>query len=147
MAKTPKVVGLQKLISQMQAKGKAHFKGLHRGLRKGVLLLLRESQKLVPHWQGHLEASGYARESDNSTPRSPAYEVGYTAEHAVYVHENLDVAHGETFNKKYAAEIKNKVDPEYYFKRRPQEQAKFLERPLREKEDQIAKVIAEEAAK
>src|SRR5208283_1222248 len=31
--------------------------------------------------------------------------VGYTANYAVYVHENLEAAHGQAYNIKYAAKI------------------------------------------
>jgi hypothetical protein len=45
--------------------------------------------------------------------------VGYAASYALFVHENLDAAHGEEFNKKHGRG------------RGPNQQAKFLETPFR----------------
>ena len=70
--------------------------------------------------------------------------VGYTAAYAVYVHENLEAAHGTAYNAKYAAEIsqgqmvnkKGRVVKKKGWKGRtsrgPEQQAKFLEQPARE---------------
>lgn len=54
--------------------------------------------------------------------------VGYTTEYAVWVHENLEAAHGQAFNVKHAAEIKAGLE----HSRGPLQQAKFLEQPARE---------------
>jgi hypothetical protein len=68
--------------------------------------------------------------------------VGYTAAYAVYVHENLEAAHGQMYNAKYADEIamtramKAAKIPKGSFTewhdRGPNQQAKFLEQPARE---------------
>lgn len=71
--------------------------------------------------------------------------VGYTASYALYVHENLQARHGEAFN---AAAGERKRDVKGRFKkgqgrRGPGQQAKFLERPAREKQGEIAaKILA-----
>lgn len=53
--------------------------------------------------------------------------VSYPDPKAMYVHEDLEKAHGAIFNVKYANEIARGEEHE----RRPQEQAKFLEVPAR----------------
>lgn len=66
--------------------------------------------------------------------------VGYTANYAVYVHEDTEAAHGEIYNTKYAAEIaqgytksgKRKRGWKGKTMRGPNQQAKFLERSARE---------------
>jgi hypothetical protein len=66
--------------------------------------------------------------------------VGYTAAYAVYVHENLEAAHGAAYNAKHAAEIsagktkssKTKKGWKGATSRGPNQQAKFLEQPARE---------------
>lgn len=63
--------------------------------------------------------------------------VGFAAPYHVYVHENLQYAHGAAYNAKYADRIQRGLD----HKRRPQEQAKYLEQPAREMRGQLAALI------
>jgi hypothetical protein len=64
--------------------------------------------------------------------------VGYTAAYAVFVHEDLQKAHGAAFNIKHADEIASGAE----HSRGPEQQAKFLEGPAREKAGDIgAKVV------
>lgn len=64
--------------------------------------------------------------------------VGYTANYAVYVHENLQAVHGAAFNAKYSAEIDRGVE----HSRGPNQQAKFLEQPARELKQEFQRIIA-----
>lgn len=71
--------------------------------------------------------------------------VGYTASYAVYVHENLEAAHGEAFNAKHAAEIAagagRKKGERRVMSRGAGQQAKFLEQPAREHSTTIAQMV------
>lgn len=52
----------------------------------------------------------------------------YTAPYSVYVHEDLEKAHGAAFNEKYEKLIGLGIERA----RGPNEQAKFLEKPIRD---------------
>ncbi len=54
--------------------------------------------------------------------------VGYSADHAIMVHEDLEALHGSLFNEAHADEISRGV----MTPRRPNECAKFLESPGRD---------------
>jgi hypothetical protein len=86
-----------------------------RGLLKAGLFIEGKSKPLVPVLTGNLRGSGYTRKTG---PLS--VEVGYSAAYAIYVHENLEARHTNG-------------------------EAKFLQRPLREHEDKIIKIVADEA--
>lgn len=115
---------------------------IKREVFKSTLTVQRNAQKLVPILTGELRKSGmnppqYVGRADYN----PAYMIGYTAEYAVYVHEDLTKLHGSEFNRVYAQQIaaaatkapKDRSKLERYFKpRRPQEQAQFLIVPGRE---------------
>lgn len=97
--------------------------------------LLTESHYIVPVDTGHMRDTSYVRRE--GTGFYTVIIVAYTAEYAVYVHEDLGKAHGDQYNIKYASQIAAGLD----HPRRPQEQAKFLEEPLRTKRGQIAAII------
>ena len=60
-------------------------------------------------------------------------------QYAVRVHEDLDMNHGAKFNSVYAAEIaQGRVG---YKMKRPDEQAKFLEKPARDHQATILAII------
>jgi hypothetical protein len=101
---------------------------------------------------GNLRASAGTRKEGSG--KRTIVIVFYTAAYAVYVHENLDALHGADFNARYADKIKGarKRDERGrfrkggtakggWFKRGPNQQAKFLERPAREKRKEIAMII------
>ena len=76
--------------------------------------------------------------------------VGYSTAYALYVHENMQAAHGAAFNEKYAAEIaamtklrkaKKATGHTPYHRRKPDEQAKYLEQPAREQGKEIGTLI------
>ncbi len=66
--------------------------------------------------------------------------VFYATNYAVYVHENLQAAHGKAYNAKHRGEKKFKS-------RGPKQQAKFLEGPARKYQDEIAADIVRAAKK
>ena len=97
-----------------------------RGLKKAGLLLQRESMKLVPVDHGVLRGSAFTRVTGSGSKTD--VQVGYTASYAIYVHENLDAAHGKQFNAKYRKEISSGQ----MRSRGPNQSAKFLEKPYKD---------------
>mgnify|MGYP001562312082 CR=1 FL=1 len=61
--------------------------GTDKGVRTLAIKIERGSKLRVPREYGNLAASGYHRKSQDSA----GYEVGFTADYAVYVHENLEM--------------------------------------------------------
>lgn len=127
---------------------KVQFEGnVARGLKMGGAHLLRKSLEIVPVDQGPLRASGFVRHSGIGF--KTIVRVGYTAEYALLVHENLDFAHGEDFNIKYAKQIA-RGDPQpwngkTFHKRGPNQKAEFLRIPAKEERNAIAKIVIKEA--
>lgn len=117
--------------------------GVARGLMKGGLHLQRKSQEITPVDLGDLHGSSFVRNVGGSGFNTDIV-VGYGSEacnYAVFVHEDLDKAHGKAFNIKYAKEIAaGTMD-----NRGENQQAKFLERPARTEKKRIIKIIQREA--
>jgi hypothetical protein len=120
-----------------------------RGLKLAGIEILRDSQKRVPVDLGTLKATGHVRH-EGAGFACTVY-VGYGTEYAAYVHEEIEKAHGQAYNLKYAAEIRAKARYWYrggwrtYHKRRPGEQAKFLTDAVRAKEHEVVDIIIREA--
>lgn len=133
------------------------------GLKKGGLFLQARSLEIVPVQLGTLKASSFIRNEGDMGYHADIV-VGYTASYAVYVHEDLTVAHGHEFNVKYADEIAKhgvwssdiktqrttfkSTSPGGtakggWFPRGENQQAKFLERPARSNRTVILKIVAE----
>lgn len=96
------------------------------GMRDAAQTLLVESLKLVPIDTGELSKSATIKTNENGF--NTTVDVSYGGEnayYAVFVHEDLTKVHGTAFNIKYAHEIM--MGREHA--RRPEEQAKFLEKP------------------
>lgn len=130
---------IRKLADKLVAAAQKKNVALTRGLKRCGLVLAKESNKLVPVDTGVLRASQFVRVIDPDMSKV-VVEVGFTAKYAIHVHEDLDKAHGEVFNIKYAAELAaaraakrrgEKVSGPYAHSRKPDEQAKFLETPFR----------------
>ena len=81
-----------------------------------------------------------AIENKSKATHDGSVVVGYNAGYAVYVHEDMNKAHGAAYNAKYAAEIASGLTPSGKVKkgwkgrtnRGADQQAKFLEKPVRE---------------
>lgn len=155
MASMIQLKGMDKVLSNLKTAGKRIESGIGRGLVKGGRFLQSESQKVCPVLTGNLRGSAFTRRLGDKH-----VIVGYTAEYAAYVHEDLDKAHGRAFNIKHAEKIAQRaeraarrrrgkrpsnviVDP--YFIRGENQQAKFLEQPAKEKRDKILQIVADEA--
>jgi len=139
--------GLPQVLSKLKGATTDIKNDAGRGLKKGGLFLQRESQKIVPVQLGNLKNSAFTR-SQGSGLRTDV-TVGYTAEYAAYVHEDLDKAHGKEFNVKHADEIANaskkaRTAAGGLFNRGEEQQAKFLETPARTKRTEMLAIIAAE---
>lgn len=134
--------GLRDLKLALDAKAEQYASGMQAGLGKAGLYLLRESQRLVPIQTGNLRGSGFVRRQPGTSGLQTVVLVGYTAEYAIYVHENLDAYHGRLFNMAYEDEIEEHgPNHPYWFKRGARQQAKFLERPFREKQKKLKAIV------
>lgn len=95
------------------------------------------SEELVPIDTEDLKKSAYTKLFKDGWFTNVV--VGYAISYAAYVHENLDKAHGERYNAKHASKIAAGI--EGYKLKRPDEQAKFLEKPAREHRAQILAIV------
>lgn len=136
--------GADQVLRNMKSARKKLVAATVRGLKKGGLFLQRESQKIVPVDTGNLRGSAFTR-ALGSGERTDVI-VGYTAAYAVYVHENLEAKHGKEFNEEYGKLV---TDPEVGVRRErlrgEDQQAKFLEKPAREKRNKILQIVFNKA--
>lgn len=132
MARINKIRGLQTVLQNMRRQDMRLRGGLERGLKKAGLYLQAKSQKEVPVEFGVLRASAFTRAEGKGL--GTRIIVGYTAAYAIYVHENLDAAHGRAFNAKYAADIEAGIKKS----RGEGQKAKFLEDPYKNRANQAA---------
>jgi hypothetical protein len=101
------------------------------GLLAGGLIVQREAQKHVPVEYGNLRGSAYTRRAmDNSL----AVEIGFTANYAIFVHENLNIKH--------AGEPRPSGLGVFWG---PQGEPKFLEHALTNKHAEILDAIVKRA--
>ena len=138
-----KISGAQELISNLRklATGKTQIgSSVEAGLTKAGLKLQAYSEEEVPVDKGNLKRSSFTRLNGEGLTASVV--VGYTADYAVYVHEDLDAAHGEAFNSKYAKEIADGT----VHSRGPNQKAKFLSDPAIEHHEELVDIIAGEVA-
>jgi len=140
LARVKRMAALPKAL---KAKKKEHAAGVQRGLTKAALMLFRWSQELVPVQTGNLKASGTVRRE--GTGFGTIMVIAYTANYAIYVHEDLELRHGQEFNDWYGELIADPhSDKKIWFNRGVNQQAKFLERPFRENFDRLLEIIREE---
>lgn len=148
-----KVKGVDKVIRNMLNAGGQIERNAQTGMKRAGLFIQRESQRIVPVQTGNLRASAFTRALGQGANFSVV--VGYTASYAIFVHENLSAAHGRAFNIKHADKIaransrmrKGRARSRVYFRRGANQQAKFLEKPVRENTDKIFKIISGTAGK
>jgi len=117
-----KITGMSRVLSNLKKSKLTIAVGVARGLKQGGLFLQRESQKIVPVDTTNLKGGAFTRNIGGNGFDADVV-VGYVADYAVYVHENLQAKH------------------------KPGKQAKFLEQPAREKRGEIIKIIEKEARK
>lgn len=120
MARLVAVTGVSKVLSRLRMSKSATAGGVGRGLKMAGLFLQRESQKIVPVDEGNLKGGAFTRNIGGSGFDTDVV-VGYVADYAVYVHEDLQARH------------------------KPGKQAKYLEKPAREKRGVMLGIVRGEA--
>jgi len=134
MAKLVKITGMKKVLGNFR-KAESQIKTkIRQGLNVGGLHLQGKSQEIVPKDLGNLYNSAFTR--DVGSNEMPETIVGYTANYAVFVHEDMSKAHGQAFNIKHRDEIAAGMP-----NRGENQQAKFLEKPSREERKEILAII------
>lgn len=140
-----RVKGLRKFLTRVNKIRKRHKRQIRIALEKCGTLLLSESLREVPILTGNLARTGHVRRE--GTGFNTVVYVGYGTDYGIYVHEDLNKAHGTAFNIKYAEQIRRSKTKGYYFYRRPTEKAKFLEDPFKRNKRRFNRIIAEELKK
>jgi len=142
------------------------------GMKKAATMLMRESLKIVPVQTGALKASWDIRKS--GTGVNAVYTLGYFGVlYGAYVHEIPNIpphgpTHGQEFNIKHLEEIiaagrwssdlkthRTTFEPYGFagtaqggmFPRKPEEQYKYLEKPVRENQKEVLNIIRTELMK
>jgi hypothetical protein len=152
--------GANEVAKELDLTNKKAILGFARGLKAAGEWLLARANELVPVQFGNLKASGFVRNMGGRGLDTDVV-VGYTAAYAVYVHENLEAAHGKAFNIKYAKQIaahsrtisrgprKGQVVlptvKSGWAPRGENQQAKFLETPMRNERQNMMDLIYKEA--
>lgn len=109
-----KVFGTENVLKNLNKEIRAVQGRTEAGLKTAGLLVQRESQKKVPIDTGNLKASAYTQN------KGAGVEVGFTADYAIYVHENEEAYHARG-------------------------EAKFLEKALIENKSKILEIIQKKA--
>jgi len=141
MARVLQIEGMEGILDSLQKVNKDLGKDVQRGLTQGGLLIQREAQKITPVDTGNLKNSAGTRVFGSGWATEVV--VFYTAEYAVYVHENTQAAHGEAFNKKYRKEIASKTNRTR--NRGSNQTAKFLEIALKRNWETVLQMVAKKA--
>ena len=157
-----RVTGLEQVLRNLAASKDVIGERVARGLSKAGVFLQHESQKVVPVQTGNLKGSAFTRRFGQGVHADVV--VGYTANYAAFVHEDLTKAHGRAFNTKHADEIANagrwssNIDTAKttfkprlkagtaaggMFPRGEEQQAKFLESPAKIHRGTLLRIIAE----
>lgn len=150
MARVRAISGLNTVIRNMSKTHKVLGRDIARGLVKAGVFLYGEAQKIVPVQIGHLKGDSETRNIGGGGFDADVIVV-YNADYAAYVHEDLDKLHGRAFNIRYAKEIaaakgtKRGTAAGGMFNRGVNQQAKFLEKPAREKRRKLIRIIQAEA--
>ncbi len=145
MVRLASISGIDEIVANLKKVDAQIGRGVARGLKRGGLLLQRASQEIVPVDKGPLKASAFTRNVGGSGFDTDIV-VGYTQNYVVYVHEDLEKAHGTAFNEKYAEQIADPKNKQFH-SRGPNQQAKFLEQPARQLKPVILRIIHQEAKK
>jgi hypothetical protein len=110
-----RIDGVREVVQALRRKTKMTADEIHGNLIRAGLFIQRESMLLCPVDTGNLRAGAFTRAKGEGF--NTQVTVGYTANYAVYVHENLTNRHN------------------------PPTQAKFLEQPMRDHQAQIFEII------
>ena len=117
MAKVLYITGMDKVLRNMKKASKGYEAKFERGLKKAGLFVQRESMRIVPVDTANLKGGAFTRNVGGKGAKTDVV-VGYVADYAVHVHENLDAKH------------------------KPGKQAKYLESVMRKERNKIFKIVA-----
>ena len=94
------VKSVQEVVTNIRRRENAFARAVSVGLKMAGIYIQRESQKIVPVDTGNLRAGAFTRAEGSGF--GTRVTVGYVAEYAMFVHEDLTKAHGAEYNAKYA---------------------------------------------
>lgn len=117
MAKMIRITGMSNILSNLKKASKGYGAKVEAGLKNAGLFVQGESQRIVPVDTANLKGGAFTRNVGGKGFKTDVV-VGYVADYAVYVHENLDASH------------------------KPGKRAKYLESVVREKRSEIFRIIA-----
>lgn len=106
------------------------YKRYEIGMRRAVRFLFNETKKIVPVETGKLKKTGKMKIV--GTGRNAEGRIWYATKYGAIVHEDLTKTHGAAYNVKYARQIRLRL----LKKKKPDEQAKYIERPMQSKANQ-----------
>lgn len=138
---TAQFKGIQDVLANFKKKDDEKQAAIERGMKRGALIIFRQSQLFVPVDKGNLKGSGFVRVVGRGINTRP--QIGYTANYAIFVHENLAAHHGENFNRFHADEIAAGTEKS----RGPNQIAKFLENAAIVKRWDFVQAVKGEAQK
>lgn len=124
---TVRVEGIGEAVKELNEILSQRGKQTKAGLRAAGLLIQRRAQKRVPVEYGKLRASSYTR---TALSGGISVEIGFSAEYALYVHENMQVNAGRP-RRSGIGEVWG-----------PAGEPKYLEKALRETQPEIASIVA-----
>ena len=99
MATGIKISGVGRVIRNIERFGSIKADAVERGLGKAALVLKGATQRVVPIDLGNLRSSAFVRKIGAGFKTRMI--VGYSADYAVYVHENLNAMHKEGTRAKF----------------------------------------------
>lgn len=124
------------MISNLKRSERKLAAGTERGIKAAARHLLAKSQELVPVEYGDLKASGKVQTTGKGF--STDSSVSYTAPHAIFVHENMQM--------KLAGQPRPSGIGVYWGRPgAPLGQSKFLEQPARTEAATLRKIIRDHA--
>jgi len=157
MAVVMQMTGIDTILKNLDRQDKAIAAAVENGLKRAGDMLLIESNKLVPVQIGKLMASGEVRNVGGKGWKADI-AVFYKALYAAVVHENLEAVHGRAFNVKYARQIAAHsrtikrgaragqvvyaTAKSGWAPRGENQQAKFLETPMRTCREDLLGIVA-----
>ncbi len=120
ISKLTTMTGVPKVLARLKTSKLTLAAGVERGLKIGGHYLQRKSQLVVPVDTGNLKGGAFTRNVGGKGFKADIV-VGYVADYAVTVHEDLQAKHKKG------------------------KQAKYLEEPARREKGEIIKIIRREA--
>lgn len=103
---TVKVTGQDELLGRLEELADDGSEAAVYGMEQWAQAVLELSQQLVPVDTGELHNSGYVERRGNGV------EVGYSADHAIYVHEDMSAHHPNGGQAKFLEAAADQLQPE-----------------------------------